>query len=167
MIWIQLFFFNSLLGDFMSAIANIVVFDGAATPVTHTLVPESVSRESKTDVVCEWREQLSTLPKYAQIRASTRISLLKSGVYKVEARSVVPVMEAILNQNAAGYTAAPKVAYENQFICTAFLHQRSSVTDRRLARQILVNMLGNVSTSVAAATTGPLPELFDQLVNAT
>jgi hypothetical protein len=38
------------------------------------------------------------------------------------------------------------------------------VTDRRLARQLMVNASGNISTSVAAATAGPFSELFDQLV---
>lgn len=147
----------------MSAIANITVFDGAATPVSHTLVAESVTRE-KGIVTAIWREQLASVPKDAQVRAEMRISRLKSGVYKTEARVVVPVMETVTNQNAAGYTAAPKVAYENTYIFTSFFSGRSSVTDRRLGRQILVNLLNNVSTSVAAATAGPAPELVDQLV---
>jgi len=151
----------------LSAIANIAVYDGAATPVLHTLVPVSVSRQG-TDVLAEWREQIAALPANAQVRASARLSgPSKTGVYRAEFKVVVPVMEAVLNQNAAGYTAAPKVAYENTESWTGMFHQRSTVTDRRLARQLLVNISGNVSTSVAAATTGPFSELFDQLVNAT
>lgn len=147
----------------MSAISNITVYDGAATPVSHTLVAISVTRKDN-EVIADWREMAASVPAYAQVRAQAKLTLLKSGVYKAEFRVVVPVMEAVLNQNAAGYTAAPKVAYEDTFITTAFLHQRSTVTDRRLARQILVNIAGNISTSVAAATTGPFSELFDQLV---
>lgn len=147
----------------MSAIANITVFDGAGTPVSHTLTAISVTRKDNS-VIAEWREMSATVPAYAQVRASMKLETLKSGVYKCETRVVVPVMEAVTNQNAAGYTAAPKVAYENTFVTTAFLHQRSTVTDRRLARQILVNLLGNISTSVAAATSGPASELFDSLV---
>jgi hypothetical protein len=147
----------------LSAIANITVFDGAGTPVSHTLTAISVTRKDNS-VIAEWREMSATVPAYAQVRASMKLETLKSGVYKCETRVVVPVMEAVTNQNAAGYTAAPKVAYENTFVTTAFLHQRSTVTDRRLARQILVNLLGNISTSVAAATSGPASELFDSLV---
>lgn len=150
----------------MSAIANITVFDGAATPVTHTLTAISVTRKGN-EVVADWREVSLTVPAYASIRASVKLTLLKSGVYKAEARVVVPVMEAVNAQNAAGYTAAPKVAYENTYICTSFFHQRSTVTDRRLGRQILVNLLNNVSTTVAAATSGPVPDLFDSLVTPT
>jgi hypothetical protein len=147
----------------MSAIANITVFDGAATPVSHTLTAISVSRGER-EVTAEWREMLASVPAYAQVRASMKIETLKSGVFKTELRVVVPVMEAITNQNAAGYTAAPKVAYENTLVTTGFFHPRSTVTDRRLARQLICNLLNNISTSVAAASTGPFPELVDQLV---
>lgn len=147
----------------MSAIANIIAFDGAATPVSHTLVPLSVTRE-KGIVKAEWREQTASLPAYAQVTASVVIERLKSGVYRTETRVAIPVMESVSGQNAAGYTAAPKVAYTNQLVCTGWFHERSTITDRRLARQLLVNILGNISTSVAAATAGPAPELFDQLV---
>lgn len=147
----------------MAAISNIVVFDGAATPVSHTLLPISVSR-SGTEVVAEYREMLPSVPAYAQVRATLKLSILKSGVYRTDATIVVPVMEAILNQNAAGYTAAPKVAYENKVTTTAFFHPRSTVTDRRLARQLSVNLGGSIATTVAPVVTGPFPELFDQLV---
>lgn len=147
----------------MSQIANITVFDGAATPVSHTLAAVSVTRENGR-VTALWRESLASLPVYAQVSVSMSIEQLKSKVYKVEQRVVVPVMEAILNQNAAGYTAAPKVAYENTVVTTGYFHQRADITGRRLVRQMAVNLAGNVSTSVAPVTTGPLPELFDQLV---
>jgi hypothetical protein len=147
----------------MSQIANITVFDGAATPVSHTLVAVSVTRESGR-VTALWREGIAALPVYAQVSVSMSIEQLKSKVYKVEQRTVVPVMEAILNQNAAGYTAAPKVAYENTVIVTGYFHQRADIAGRRLVRQMAVNLAGNISSSVAPVTTGPLPELFDQLV---
>lgn len=147
----------------MANIANITVFDGAATPVSHTLTAISVTRESDT-VTAEWREMLASVPAYAQVKAWMKLSVLKSGTYKTELRVVVPVMEAILNQNAAGYTAAPKVAYENTISTVAFFSPRSTVTDRRLARQLAVNILGSISTTVTPVVTGPLPELIDQLV---
>jgi hypothetical protein len=150
----------------LSAIANITVYDGAATPVAHTLVAESVTRE-KGEVIATWREQLASVPKYAQVCAVAKLQRLKSGVYRADVRVEVPVMETVTNQNAAGYTAAPKVAYVNTMACQGFFHERSDVTGRRLVRQILTNLLGNVSTSVTPVSTGPLPELIDQLVSAT
>lgn len=147
----------------MSAIANITVYDGASTPVLHTLVPISVTR-NKGVVEALWREQLASVPTSAQVRATARIEQLKSGVYKTECRVVVPVMESVSGQNAAGYTAPPKVAYENTIVTTGFFHDRSDIAGRRLAKQIMANLLNNVAISVAAATSGPIPELIDQLV---
>jgi len=150
----------------MANIANIVAFDGAATPVSHTLVPIDVSRV-KNKVMANWREQIPSLPVYAQIRASSVQEVLPSGIVKSEVKVVVPVMEAINAQNALGYTAAPKVAYEDTYALTSFSHPRSNITGRRLARQLLINILGNVTTSVAAATTGMVPDLTDMLVSPT
>jgi hypothetical protein len=147
----------------MSQIANITVFDGAATPVSHTLVPVSVTREGKK-VTAYWREQIASLPVEAQVSLTLTLETLKSGVVRCEAVVDVPIMETVTNQNAAGYTAAPKKAYSDREVWTGFAHPRSTITGRRLARQILVNIGNNVSTSVAAATGGPFAELIDQLV---
>jgi hypothetical protein len=147
----------------MSAIANLVAFDGAATPVSHTLIPISVTRD-KGKVTAEYRESALNVPSYAQVRVTMSIEKLKSGVYKVEQRTVVPVMESISGVNSSGYTAAPKVAYENQIVMTGWFHERSDITGRRLARQLSLNIASSVATSVVPVATGPLPELFDMLV---
>jgi hypothetical protein len=147
----------------MSAIAAITVFDGASTPVSHTLQPISVTRTGEK-VVALWRETSLAIPTYAQVRHQETIERLKSGVYRTEAETVIPVMESVSGQNAAGYTAAPKVAYEDRYVTVGYFHERSTTTDRRLGRQMHVNISGSVSTSVAPVTTGPFPELFDQLI---
>lgn len=150
----------------MSQIADITVFDGAATPVSHVLKAVSVSRE-KNKITAVWREANASLPVYAQISALVSIETLKSGTTKVYAKVEVPTMESVSGQNSAGYTAAPKVAFVDRFDATSYAHPRSTITGRRLARQILTNLLGNVSTSVAPVSTGFLPEAFDQLLSAT
>lgn len=147
----------------MSQIADITAFDGATTPVSHTLKAISVTRE-KGKITADWREALAGVPVYAQPRCTATIQKLASGVYKTEVRVVIPVMEAVSGQNAAGYTAAPKVAYENTFVTTGFFHERSSTADRRTVRQLALNILNNLSTSQTVATVGPAPELIDLLV---
>jgi hypothetical protein len=151
----------------MAQQANITVFDGAATPVSHTLVGEGVQRLVDGSLQASWKESLTGVPDYAQIRAIATKKKLKSGVYAVAFRVEVPVMESISGQNSAGYTAAPKVAYVDTTELRGFYHERSLVTGRRLSRQMAVNLGGNISTSVAPVTTGFLPELFDQLIQAT
>jgi hypothetical protein len=151
----------------MSAQANITVFDGAATPVSHTLVGEGIERLEDGTLVARWKESLAGVPDYAQIRATMTKRKLKSGVFRVTTRVEVPVMESISGQNSAGYTAPPKVAYVDTTEAVGFYHERSVVTSRRLCRQIMVNLMGNISTSVAPQTTGPSCELFDQLIQVT
>jgi len=150
----------------MSNIANIVVYDGATSPVAHTLVPVEVVKDGKTGVITAvWREQLAALPTYAQVTATARLSRNpKSGVWNVDFKVQVPVMESVSGQNASGYTAAPKVAYVDTSGIYGHYHERGTIAGRRLSRMIAVNVGNNVSTSVAAATTGILAELFDTLV---
>lgn len=147
----------------MSNIANIVVFDGASTPVSHTLVPVSVSKEAGS-VIAIWREQLASLPTEAQVRLEMKQRTLKSGVVETRTRVIVPVMESISGQNAAGYTAAPKVAFEDAYEEISYAHPRSTITGRRLAKQILTNLSNNVATTVAAATAGVFDEANVQQV---
>lgn len=149
----------------MSAQANITVFDGAATPVTHTFVAVRTGMDPKSsENYAEWRENLASVPVYAcsRIRVSTR--RLKNGVTRVSATVEVPVMEAVLNQNALGYTAPPAVAHVVSESFVGYFHERATQTDKRLTRMLLVNFLNNISTSVAAATTGPASELIDSLI---
>lgn len=148
----------------MAAIAAIAVYDGAATPVLHTLNAISVVSQPDGTVQALWREALASTPAYANVEAWVKMQTLKSGVVRIESQVSVPVMESVSGQNSQGYTAAPKVAYVNRLSCVGFFSPRSTVTDRRLAKQILTNLLNNVATSVAAATSGPLPDAFDSLV---
>jgi hypothetical protein len=147
----------------MSAIANIAAYDGAATPVLHTLLPVSVTREAGV-VEALYRENVSGVPVYAQVWCKLRLSISKAGIYRAETRVVVPVMESVSGQNAAGYTAAPKVAYELSEQKIAFFHERADNVGRKLLQQLALNIGGGVTTSVTPVTTGPVAELYQLLV---
>lgn len=152
----------------MSAISNIVAFDGQSTPVTHTFLAESVKSEQGV-VTASYKEGAVGVPDYAQIRVTIRKTRLKgtSGVTRVSTRVDVPVMESVSGQNASGYTAAPKVAYVDSAEVVGYYHDRSLISGRRSVRQLAINIAGSVATSVAPVTTGPVPELMDQLVSPT
>lgn len=147
----------------MSQIGNIVVFDGASTPVSHTLIPVSVTRSAGI-IEAMWREQLSTVPLQAQVSCSMKMEQLKSRLYKVTQRVNVPVMETVTGQNAAGYTAPPKVAHVDTVEIVGFFSERSTAGGRQLVKQMAANIFNGVSTSVAPVTTGPAAELFTQLI---
>lgn len=148
----------------MSAIANIVAYDGQSTPVIHTFVAETVSRPDQSTVMATYKEATAAVPDYAQGRLTITRKKLGSGVSRCSVRCELPVMESIAGQNLAGYTAAPKVAYVDTVEVVGYYHERSIIAGRRSARQLAINVMGNIGTSVAAATTGPASELFDLLV---
>lgn len=150
----------------MSTQSNIVAFDGAATPVTHTLLPISSARADDGSLEATWREGVGSLPLAAQIRCATRQRKLKTGVYQVSLTVSVPVMESVSGVNSAGYTAAPKVAYENTVVITGYFSERASINERRLARQLALNIAGGLATTVTPVATGPVPELLDQNITA-
>lgn len=152
----------------MASIGNITVFDGASTPVSHTLVPVSVARDkSGKRITATWREQLAGVPTEGQVSLTTDLTQLPSGTWQCNATVVIPTMEAIAGQNAAGYTAAPKVAFVDTYKLTSFHSRRSTLAGRRLGRQLFTNLMNNVSTSTAASSSGFVPELVDQLISAT
>jgi hypothetical protein len=134
----------------MSAFAVIHVYDGASTPVAHDLTPISISRVS-AKISALWRELTLTIPTEAQISLTMAVETLKSGVTASTMDVQIPVMESISGQNAAGYTAAPKVAYIDRQVVTNFGHQRSTVAGRRLLRQLSINIQGNNVTPVSVS----------------
>lgn len=150
----------------MSAQANIIAFDGASTPVSHTFIPLGSRQDAKLGNLAMWRENLTTVPLYANARVTTLDKVLKSGVTREEVRVEVPVMESVSGVNLAGYTAAPKVAYVNQVSLVAYFDERATPAERRLARQLLVNIGNNITTTVVAATAGVSSELVDSGITA-
>lgn len=151
----------------MSQQANITVFDGAATPVSHTLIGESVSQDTDGTIVSRWKESLPGVPDYAQIRLTSKKRKLPSGIFRVSARTEVPVMESVSGVNSSGYTAAPKVAYIDTMETVGYFSERGTLTGRRLVRQLHTNLLNNVATTVTPTVIGFVPELVDQLIQAT
>lgn len=148
----------------MSNIANITVFDGAATPVAHVLVPVFQGKDADGVVNALWREQLPSLPTEAQVRLEQKQRKLKSGVLETRTRVVVPVMESVSGANASGYTAAPRVAFEDADEWVSYAHPRSTIAGRRLCKQLLTNFSNNIATTVAAAVAGPFDEAVSQLI---
>lgn len=149
----------------MSAQANLTVFDGASTPILHTLLGQEVYRDKDSSIKAVWKESLPTLPDYAQVRVTQTKKKLPSGVTRVSSRVEVPVMEAVNAQNSSGYTAAPKVAFTDTVEVVGYFHERSTLSSRRLARQLAINVANGIATAVTPVTVGPAAELFDQLIS--
>lgn len=148
----------------MSAAANIVAFDGAATPVSHTFVPVGNEMTAIGELLAKWRENLLTVAPENNIRVRTGFRKLKNGYEKVSVTVEIPYMETIAGQNSSGYTAAAKQAYVNTYVFTAFLHSRSAPSERRLGRQLFTNIMNGVATTQTPVNTGPVAELVDSSI---
>lgn len=147
----------------MAQQANITVFDGAATPVSHLLLPVDNKVLADGSRIAIWRENIVTLPSEAQVYCELRQRVLPSKVVETRFSVYFPVMESVAGVNAAGYTAAPKVAYVDRKDEVAYCHPRSTPTSRAIAYQSLRNVSGNVSTTVPAVAAGPLWDAFVNL----
>lgn len=145
----------------MATQASIVAFDGAATPVTHTFDGAGSSYDAVLGYIAEWREILATVPEYAQIKLTAKKRMLKNRVWRVEFQVSVPVMESVSGVNSSGYTAAAKVAYPNNVALVCYFSERATPIERRLARQLLINIVNGVATSVVPVVTGNVTQLID------
>lgn len=141
----------------------ITVFDGSSTPVSHTLQPADNKVLKDGTRLSVWRENLATLPAEAQVRIEVYQREFPSKVVETRIVSVVPVMESVSGQNASGYTAAPKIAYEDRAELRVLSHRRSSVASRRLCKQLLLNFGNNVATTVTPVSAGVVDEAAVQL----
>lgn len=145
----------------MAQQANIVVFDGAVTPVAHTLLPVDNKIEKDGTRIAIYRENLASVPTEAQVRAILRQRDLPSGVTETRFRVDFPVMESVSGVNAQGYTAAPKVAYTDSDEYVKYAHKRSTPTSRQISAQALKNIMNNVSTSVTPVAAGVVKDAFN------
>lgn len=119
----------------MSQIAPIVVADGKATPVNHTFGPVSVNP-------AQYRESITGLPLVGQgVAGLTFRSGSNATLQRVRVMLALPALETVTGQNASGYTAAPKVAYENSVIVDFILPVRGTADQRKDLRVLLSNLL--------------------------
>lgn len=148
----------------MSAIADIIAFDGASTPVSHTFKAGSVVRDTDGSINANWKEANVSVPDAAQGKVFMSLAKQKTGIYRLYSRVEIPVMESIAGNNSSGYTAAPKVAYVDTVVTTAYFSERGTISGRRLVRQLSNNIMNGIATTVAPVTTGPVADLFDLLI---
>lgn len=149
----------------MAQQANITVFDGASTPVSHTLNPVDNRVLKDGTRYSLWRENLATVPTAAQMYAELRQRTLPSGVVETRFSVCTPVMESVAGANAAGYTAAPKVAFVDRDEWVKFAHPRSTASSRQINSQVLRNVMNNVSVTTPAVSAGVAKEaIIDQLL---
>lgn len=129
----------------MGAASNIVINDGAASPVAHTFTPIG-----KDDKGVMWFEQTTPAPVnplgakrigYRQNRVMDPKGQL-TGKSKVVLTVYVPTLETLGN-NSAGITPPPTVAYIEESRHEFTLPERSVKQERKDIRSLAMNLLSN------------------------
>lgn len=122
----------------MAQIANIAVLDGKTTPATHTFYPIAARPDAS------YREAVASLALVGQGIVTIRNqSAANAALQRVRIGLALPALETISGENAAGYTAAPKVAYTNTAMIELIMPARGTVDQRKDLRVMLSNLLLN------------------------
>ncbi len=135
----------------MATASNIVINDGATTPVAHTFVPIGADSngvfwfddQSASNAIGYNRISLSIVrPKTAQAgeSSSQRVIRVKVGIH-------TPVLETLSNSTVSGIVPAPTVSYVPRVTSEYILPERSTVQNRKDLRSFLVNLHGNAQLS--------------------
>lgn len=141
----------------MPQAANVVINDGASTPVAHTLVP--IGKDSNGVL---WFEQ--TTPAPVSPLAAKRIGYKQTRVLDTKKQETgtsvvswslqVPTMES-LSTNDAGITPPPTLAYKEIARGSFDLAERSTKQERKDTRVLTANLLAHAM--LVAAVDDLLP----------
>lgn len=142
----------------MPQIANIVINDGASTPVAHTFSP--IGRDPKTGVF--WFEQTNpAVPVlqakrigYKQERLLGDKTRQLTGTSKVSYTVHVPTLETV-GTNDGGITPPPTLAYREVARVEFELAERSSQQERKDTRVLALNLLGHAMPVANVDTLQP------------
>lgn len=135
----------------MPSAANVVINDGATTPVSHTFVP--TLRDEKGVLWYEQSVPAISTPLaakkigYKQIRGNLMArTSVETG--SVSLSIMLPTLEAV-GTSDSGYPPPPRVAYKEMARVTFDLSERSTEQERKDTRLLLRNLMD--STMVIAA----------------
>jgi len=115
----------------MAAIAIMSLSEASTgVAVVHTFTPKA------TNPMALWRQDVASVPVSGSAFVTIKVKTSKGGdsPHRIQIELADPVMEATLNQNAAGYTAPPKVAYISRARTDYLLPLRSTAIDRKRLR---------------------------------
>lgn len=137
----------------MTAIAAIVLNDGAATPVAHTFGP--VGRDPNG--VASWVDRSSGIPLgYPALTLSVRPPVKGGSTYKVQSKIVTPILEVTSPSTATGIQPAPTKAYDLIANLELTLPARSTLQERKNIFAYLKNWLAKAEAEAAATTFEPV-----------
>lgn len=140
----------------MATQANVVLTDGASTPVNHTFSPQNgqvgnsqpavwLNRSANGGVVVGY-EQLTQLVKFVPG---------SNGVSRVTQKLVLPTLAVTSPQTGTGIQPPPTLAYNITFNAEWVLPNPSTQAERKNLRVMAVDLLAESITVAAVETLEP------------
>lgn len=127
----------------MSAIANIVLLDAQATPVSHTFLPKRVGDGNGTDSTAEWEDRVSGVyDGFWRIKTDLSYPTKQRDTVRARVRLMLPVMEVVTN-SSSGIAPAPTIAYTPMVDCTFIVPKRSTLQVRKDLRKLFAALLAD------------------------
>lgn len=121
----------------MSAIGNITINDGLATPVAHVFTHASHSKDGVS-----YRD--STAGLTALVAPTIEVGRLPSrskSIRRVRVKVAIPILETITGGTSEGYVAAPRKIGANEAIVDFIIHERSSEQAIKDIRAYMANAI--------------------------
>lgn len=135
----------------MSAVSNIVVLDGATTPVSHTFMPARVSPE----LVTYQDRAAGVVVGFNILTIGTRYADKKNSAQKVTVRLSLPTLAVTAPTTTTGIQPVPVAAFEC-FANVEFVLPGSSTTQNRKDLLTLVkNIMANATITDAVVDLNP------------
>lgn len=124
----------------MSAIANIVVPDAAATPVNHTFIPQKVSGD-----IASWQEKLATTPQgYWDYAIAVKDPVNGGKVYRITRTLSYPILKSYTDLSGNPVTVVDYVLRKKE---EWLLPVASTLQNRKDFRKIDVGILNDAQTT--------------------
>lgn len=130
----------------MSAIANVVINDGQATPVAHTFAPVTIDAQG----VAKWADRSNGISVgFPTLSYSLKSPSGNSKSYKLTAKATLPVLDVTSPSTSTGIQPAPTVGYTLIANMEFVLPERSSLQDRKNLLAYARNFLANAAVITA------------------
>lgn len=121
--------------------ANIVIVDGAATPLTRTFGPDKIEngvatyKDRSGGITAGYGMISITRPKEPQDKVN--------GSEKVVVQLMLPKLEIVSGSAISGFEPAPRVAYNCVARCEFWLPVRATTQEKENLRVLLIDLLGD------------------------
>lgn len=135
----------------MSQVSNIVINDGASTPVAHTFQPSRVA----PDLVTYQDRSAGVVAGFNILTIGTRFADKKNGSQKVTVRMALPTLAVTAPTTTTGIQPVPTAAYECFASLEFVLPSPSSVQNRKDLLALVKNLLADVTINNAIVNLDP------------